>query len=70
MEAAVKRSAKRTGAREAWYIYYRMLRIVRRESYKVYIDVLIYGSGFTMITNDANYIRHIPIEQVIIKDLK
>lgn len=68
MEAAVKRRAKLIGSRKAWYIYYRMLRIVRRESFKAYQDMLIYGSGYTVLTNDDNYIRYIPTQQVIIED--
>lgn len=66
----MKRKTNLLGPRKAWYIYHRMLRIVCRESFKAYQDVLIYGSGFTVLTNDDNYVRHIPIEQVIIKDTK
>lgn len=62
----MKRS-KRTGTRGAWYIWYRQLRIIRRETSKQYMDMLIFGTGWIKIGADVpDLIQHAPTEDVII----
>lgn len=59
-----RRMHKATPIRRWWYHYYRQTRIVRREVAKSIEDMILFGSGFTMITNEPDYIKHIPLEQV------
>lgn len=54
--------------KQTWKIYYRLLRIINRESNKAMLDMMIYGTGYVKI--DDNGIRHIPIQNIIIKDGK
>jgi len=54
--------------RQRWKFWYRQLRIIRRESTKAHLDMLIYGTGFVEISADIpDYIRHVPTQEVIIE---
>lgn len=50
-----------------WKVWYRQYRIILRETAKARLDVMIYGSGYVMITNEPDYIQHIPLQDVVIK---
>jgi hypothetical protein len=52
--------------RTAWKFYYRQLRIIRRESLKASMDMLIYGTGFVHISDDG-FVNHILPQSVVIK---
>ena len=47
--------------KQEWKIYYRLLRIVRRESLKVTLDCIVYGTGCMRI-NEKGEPEHIPYE--------
>ncbi len=47
--------------RATWKVCYRLLRIHRREWAKASIDMMLYGTGTVLITNDGN-IQHVPFE--------
>jgi hypothetical protein len=56
---------KLSSARLWWKLYWRQLRIIRRETQKAYMDCLIYGTGFTHIGPDVpGGIRHIPVQEL------
>jgi hypothetical protein len=42
---------------QAWYWYYRQLRIARREAWKATADMLIYGTGFIRVKD--GFVNHI-----------
>ena len=51
--------------RAAWKVYYRLLRIARHEAYKASIDVMLYGTGFVLISPDLpDLCRHVPLEEI------
>lgn len=50
--------------RQKWKVWYRQYRIVRRESVKATIDMMIYGTGCVIITDTPDFIRYVPIEKV------
>lgn len=52
--------------RTVWKLYYRQLRMIRRESLKAATDMLIYGTGFVRITDDG-FINHILPQSVVIR---
>lgn len=56
----------RTLNRKAWRAYYRQTRINNRESMKAFADTMLYGSGFTRVTESG--IEHIPFRDAIILD--
>jgi hypothetical protein len=60
------RKARLKGPRAKWYIYYRLLRIIRRETNKAQLDLIIYGNCFVEWINSEP--RHIPIQDVVIHD--
>ena len=52
-------------SKTSWKIWYRQLRIVRRESHKAFMDMMVYGTGFTEIGHDIpDLIRHVPYSLV------
>jgi len=60
----MRRRRHSTSVRAFWYLWYRQLRIVRRESWKAYEDMVLFGTGFVKIGEDIpDLIRHIPIEE-------
>lgn len=48
--------------KEQWKWYYRQLRIARRESWKVCLDVMIFGAG--AVRFDGEHIAHVPIQDL------
>lgn len=54
-------------ARQRWKVWYRKYRIIRRESAKASIDMILFGTGFVMIVPEPDFVRHVPIQQIIIK---
>lgn len=44
--------------REAWKAYYRIQRIIRRETTKAALDMMVYGAGFVYI-GEAGFVNHI-----------
>lgn len=52
--------------REAWKFYYRQLRIVRRESWKAAMDMVIYGTGYVRV-DDNGFVNHILPQSVVIR---
>ena len=57
---------KLTPARLWWKIYWRQLRIIKRETHKQYMDTLIFGIGFVQVgPNIPDGIRHIPRSEII-----
>lgn len=56
---------KLSPTRLAWKLYYRHLRIVRRETAKQMEDMIIFGTGFLQIgPRVPDGIRHIPINEI------
>lgn len=52
-------------ARRIWKVFYRRLRIIRRESLKATVDMMIFGNGAVEIGPDIpDGIRHVPIESM------
>lgn len=49
--------------RQVWKRWYRQQRIVRRESAKASIDMLIHGVGFLRISEDG-FVNHIRADAV------
>lgn len=55
--------------RATWKYLYRQYRIVVRESWKAHMDMVLFGSGYVKIGSDIpDYIRHVPIEDVVIME--
>lgn len=54
--------------REAWYVYYRMLRIYRREMKKVWEDTLLFGTGFLKV-NDDGYPNHMLPDKIVLRSM-
>lgn len=44
--------------RATWKAYYRLMRIIRRETYKAHTDCLLYGTGFVRVS-DEGFVNHI-----------
>lgn len=56
---------KLTPARLQWKLWWRQLRIIRRETTKAWEDQMLFGTGYTQIGPDVpDGIRHIPLEQI------
>lgn len=53
--------------RRQWKEAYRLYRICMREAAKANLDMMLYGSGYIQITNEPDYIKHIPIQAIQIK---
>lgn len=51
-----------------WKIFYRQLRIIRRESAKAAIDCMIFGCGFVRVS-DEGFVNHI-LPQAVVMDLE
>lgn len=49
--------------RAAWKVFYRDLRISRREASKVWLDAAIYGVGFVFASGDGPP-QHISVAEV------
>ena len=45
--------------KEIWKLYYRQMRILRRETGKVMVDMLLYGIGLARI--DGRGVRHVDL---------
>ena len=50
--------------RQRWKAQYRQHRIIRRECYKAQMEALLFGTGVVLITDEPDYIKHIPIEEM------
>jgi hypothetical protein len=50
--------------RLAWYLYYRMQRIIARESGKAFIDQLKYGIGYMEVDFETAEPRHVPYKDL------
>lgn len=51
--------------RQWWKIYYRQLRIIRRETFKGVDDLILFGSCFIETgENVPDFIRHIPLGEI------
>jgi hypothetical protein len=51
--------------RQWWKLYYRQLRIIRREHMKQMLDIINFGTGFVEIGEDVpDYIRHVPLSEI------
>ena len=60
-----------TEARRRWKVYYRLLRIARRESWKAAMDMAIYGTGYIHVDpNNPDLCQHIPIQDIRIDPVK
>jgi hypothetical protein len=55
--------------KQQWKKFYRTLRIVRREAYKVTLDMMIYGTGTMMVSDDGSDPKHVPIEEMLIDEV-
>lgn len=62
-----QRKSSLTGIRRWWYSHYRMQRIVRRETAKAHMDLILYGSCFILHTDTPDYIRHVPLQDTILR---
>jgi len=40
--------------RQAWKIFYRYLRVSKRESLKASVDMMLFGTGAVMVPNDGS----------------
>lgn len=49
-------------SRAAWKVYYRMLRIYRREAFKAWQDTLVFGTGYLRVKD--GFINHILPEHI------
>lgn len=52
-------------SREAWKVYWRTLRIMRRESLKAAMDAMAFGTGYVFVSNEG-FINHIRPEAVFL----
>lgn len=51
--------------RATWKLWYRQLRIIRRENTKAFMDAVVYGTGIVEIgENVPDLIRQVPLETV------
>ena len=55
-------------AREAWKIYYRMIRVARREALKATMDMVFYGTGAVMIPGNSDDPKHIPFADLRLEE--
>lgn len=53
----------RTFTKPMWRVLYRLHRIAARESSKVIMDMVIYGTGFYRVSGDG--INHVPLDEVV-----
>ena len=53
-----------SSARRWWKVYYRMLRICRREHAKAIHDLMLYGTCAVMIPEDGSDPYHVPFEDI------
>ncbi len=49
--------------RQRWKAQWRQYRIIMRECRKANIDAMIFGTGAVLITDEPDYVRHIPLEE-------
>lgn len=54
----------RSTPRAVWQWYYRLLRVMARESRKAEVDMMLFGAGYVKCYDDGRDPQHIPIEQV------
>lgn len=55
-------------AKQHWKRYYRLLRVARREALKSAIDMMCYGTGAVFIPNNGSDPRHIPTENIFVRE--
>lgn len=55
-------------ARERWKLVYRMQRIIRRETGKAWMDMMLYGTSFMLF--DEHGPQRIDPRDIVIKDGK
>jgi hypothetical protein len=52
--------------RAQWKRYYRQLRIIRRESLKAAMDVLLFGTGCVRVGSEVkDFIEYVDIREVV-----
>lgn len=53
--------------RAQWKVYYRQLRIIRRETWKATEDMILFGTGVVEVSeNIPDYIRYVPLDMVLV----
>lgn len=52
-------------ARQQWKVFYRTVRIARREHLKAFVDAMAFGVGFVMVTADGTIERLDPATVLI-----
>jgi len=50
-------------AREAWNIYYRYIRVTRRENAKAHRDLMKLGTGIVFYPNNGDDPKRIPVDK-------
>ena len=53
--------------RETWKIYYRQVRIWKREQDKAIMDAMIYGTGFVRVDSEG-FVNHVLPETIYINE--
>ena len=56
----------RTTTKAEWKWFYRLSRVTARESEKVQLDMMLFGTGFMMLRNGEDPC-HVPAEKVMIQ---
>lgn len=58
---------KLSAARLWWKIYWRQMRIIKRETHKQYMDCVLFGTGFVQVGESVpDGIKHIPLQEVMV----
>lgn len=52
--------------RTQWKLYYRQLRIIRREAYKATMDMMIFGTGFVCVSDDG-FVNHLLPQSMVLR---
>lgn len=53
--------------RAQWKVYWRQLRIIRRESWKAFEDQMLFGRSILEIGPEVpDLIRHVPLNMVLV----
>ena len=51
-------------ARQWWKMYYRLLRVTKRETHKATMDLILYGTGAVFVPKNGDDPYHVPIEKL------
>ena len=51
-------------SRQRWKALWRLHRIIRRECFKAQMDTILFGTGAVLVTDEPDYVKHIPIEEI------